>query len=46
MSNVPLLLADAEPSVAPEGLGLVAAEKLAEGQRRQPVRHTRSERRQ
>ena len=45
VSSVPLLVADAEPSVEPENLGLVSAEKLADRQRVQPVRHSRSDRR-
>ena len=45
VASVPLLLTDAEPSVEPESLGLVSAEKLAERQRVQPVRHSRSDRR-
>jgi preprotein translocase subunit SecF len=45
VSSVPLLVADAEPSVEPESLGLVSAEKLADRQRVQPVRNTRSDRR-
>ncbi|MGC4153122.1 MAG: protein translocase subunit SecF [Propionicimonas sp.] len=45
VSSVPLLVADAEPSVEPENLGLVSAEKLADRQRVQPVRNTRSDRR-
>lgn len=45
VASVPLLVADVEPAVAPEDLGLVDAEALADRQRVQPVRHTRSERR-
>ncbi|MCW5951084.1 MAG: protein translocase subunit SecF [Propionibacteriaceae bacterium] len=45
VSSVPLLVADAEPSVEPESLGLVTAEKLTDRQRVQPVRHSRSDRR-
>ena len=45
VSTVALLVAEDEPTVAPEALGLVSAEKLADRQRVQPVRHSRSERR-
>ena len=44
VSSVPLLVADVEPAVEPENLGLVSADKL-DGKRVQPVRHSRSERR-
>lgn len=45
VTSVPLLVADPEPSVEPEQLGLVTAETLTERQRVQPVRSSRSERR-
>ncbi len=45
VSSVPLLVAEAEPSIEPENLGLVTAEKLTDRQRVQPVRNTRSDRR-
>ncbi len=44
VANVPLLVADGEPPVEPESLGLVSVEQLTERQRVQPVRHSRSER--
>lgn len=45
VATVPLLVAEAEPTVDPESLGLVTAEKLTDRSRAQPVRHSRSERR-
>lgn len=45
VSSVALLVADDEPVVEPESLGLVTAEKLAERQRVQPTRQSRSDRR-
>ncbi|MCA0251583.1 MAG: protein translocase subunit SecF [Actinobacteria bacterium] len=45
VASVPLLVADAEPAVDPENLGLVSAETLQERHRAQPVRQSRSDRR-
>lgn len=44
VASVPLLLAEAEPTVEPENLGLVSAEEL-DHKRVQPTRQSRSERR-
>ncbi len=45
VASVPLLVADVEPSVDPENLGLVSAEKLTDRRRVQPTRNSRSDRR-
>lgn len=45
VSNVPLLVADPEPGVAPETLGLVSADTLENRKRSQPARQPRSARR-